>query len=312
MTARRRSATLAGTAALVLATVTLGVGPAHWAAATSAAGSHAAAAQGNPRFPFCHALLPFSPHNFPARPRSTNPWLPLRPGLWTTVSGTAEADNGDLHAHSTTMRVSDVVKHVAGVAARVVYEQDWDQGALQESELTLAAEDRSGNVWLLGEYPEEWSDGAPEGAPDTWVAPLKKARPGVIMPAHPRLGMPGYAQAFAPSVEFRDCARITAVARNTCTKLMCFNKVLVTREWSPLDPQGGFQVKYYVRGLGNVKVGELQGTGELMTLHRAAVMPANIRAHLNAAVLAQDRRGYRINPHVWGRTPRGHCAGRYC
>ncbi len=307
MTARRRSVALAGTAALVAGVVALAVLP----SVASAAKPHPPAGS-DTRFPFCHALLPFSPDNFPAHPRSSNPWLPLTPGLSTTVSGTAQADNGDLHAHRTTMRVSDVVKHVAGVAARVVYEQDWDQDALQESELTLAAEDRSGNVWLLGEYPEEWSGGAPEGAPDTWVAPLKKARPGVIMPAHPRLGVPGYGQAFAPSVGFRDCARITGVQRKTCTRLLCFDDVLVTREWSPLDPHGGFQVKYYVRGLGAVKVGELHGSGELMTLRRAAVIRANVRSHLNSMVLAQDRRGYRLSPHVWGRTGRGQCAGRFC
>ena len=40
-----------------------------------------------------------------------------------------------------------------------------------EGELALWAQDDDGNVWPLGEYPEEYDErGGFEAAPDTWLA----------------------------------------------------------------------------------------------------------------------------------------------
>src|SRR5215208_7515564 len=54
-----------------------------------------------------------------------------------------------------------------------------------------------GNVWHMGEYPEEYENGEFEKAPG-WLAGFKGAKAGIAMRAQPRLKTPSYAQGYAP------------------------------------------------------------------------------------------------------------------
>ena len=94
--------------------------------------------------------------------------------------------------------VTDLTKVVDGVRTLVIWERDFTAGQLSEPELAFFAQDNAGNVWLLGEYPEEYEDGKFDKAP-AWISGQKGARAGITMPAEPRLGVPDYAQGFAPS-----------------------------------------------------------------------------------------------------------------
>ncbi len=55
--------------------------------------------------------------------------------------------------------VTDLTKVVNGVRAVVVWDRDYASGELQETELAFFAQDNDGNVWHLGEYPEEYETG---------------------------------------------------------------------------------------------------------------------------------------------------------
>jgi len=50
------------------------------------------------------------------------------------------------------LTVTDLTKVLNGVRNRVLWDQDFQQGELTESELTFFAQDDGGNVWNLGEY----------------------------------------------------------------------------------------------------------------------------------------------------------------
>src|SRR3990170_3720292 len=67
-------------------------------------------------------------------------------------------------------------------------------GQLVETELAFFAQDDDGNVWNLGEYPEEYENGEFVGAPSTWIAGLAGAEAGVHMLAEPRQGTGYYLQ----------------------------------------------------------------------------------------------------------------------
>jgi hypothetical protein len=80
--------------------------------------------------------------------------------------------------------------------------------------------------------------------------------------------------------------------------------VLVIDEWAPLDPEGGHQLKYYAPRVGSIKVAAVGGANAegLALVSRSTLGPAAL-AKIRAAVIAQDRRGYRVAKSVYARTP---------
>jgi hypothetical protein len=284
---RRPRVCLATLIAVVVAQLGATAGPA------SAAGSG----------PDCGPAATFHARNFPTSPRVDNKWFPLVPGARFVLKGTVVED-GVTHRHEIVTTVTDLTKVLDGVRTVVVFDRDYDNGELEESELAFMAQDHDGRVWNLGEYPEEYVDGHLRGAPSTWIAGIAQARAGVGMLTDPRVGGSAYLQGVAPKVEFRDCAKVVQTGQRVCVPVGCYHDVLVTDEWAPLDPEGGHQRKYYAPGVGNVRVGAVGGTNpEVLELSRLTKLGAKALADVREEVLKQDRRGYRVSPRVYGCTP---------
>ena len=85
--------------------------------------------------------------------------------------------------------VTDLSKWIDGVRTLVIWERDYTAGTLGESEIAFFAQDKAGNVWLLGEYPEEYENRKVVDAP-TWISGQKGARAGIAMLANPRWARP--------------------------------------------------------------------------------------------------------------------------
>jgi hypothetical protein len=73
----------------------------------------------------------------------------------------------------------------------------------------------------------------------TWRAGVKGAKPGIYMPAHPRVGQTGRQEYYRVHAE--DHFKVLSVAQRT----------LVTQETTPLEP-GVVDHKTYRRGVGSV------------------------------------------------------------
>ena len=71
--------------------------------------------------------------------------------------------------------VSDMVKEVNGVQAVVIWDRDYTEGELVEEEIAFFAQDHDGNVWHLGQYPEEFENGKLHKSPG-WVAGEEERR----------------------------------------------------------------------------------------------------------------------------------------
>ncbi|HEY3089870.1 MAG TPA: hypothetical protein VGJ59_17605 [Jatrophihabitantaceae bacterium] len=264
----------------------------------------ALAASPKPPANSCGPVAQFSAHHFPQRPEIDNRWLPLVPWTNTELRGTVRSDDGKLHQHSIVATVTDLTKVIDGVRTLVVFERDLDNGQLQESELAFEAQDRSGRVWNVGEYPEEYEDGQLAGAPSTWIAGIAGARAGIGMLGHPRLHTTAYEQGRAPTVGFFDCGKVTKTRQQVCVPVGCFGNVIVIDEWAPLEPEGGHQLKYYAPHIGTIKVGAVGGdTPEVLTLVKIGKLGGAALAKIRAQVIAQDRRGYRVSKKVYGLTP---------
>jgi hypothetical protein len=298
-TIRRSAVSCPAVVALLLGTVVAVPTGAEAVSASAARTARTAAPQD------CRSVLRFNPASFPRLPRIDNRFFPLVPGRNIVMSGTVLADDGTLHAHKIVTTVSSVTKVLDGVRTLVVFDRDYQDGQLQESELAFEAQDERGTVWNVGEYPEEYEDGALAGAPSTWISGIDHARAGVSMRAHPAVHTPAYLQGVAPSVDFRDCGKVSQTGLRMRVAGHSYNDVLVIDEWAPLDPQGGHQLKYYAPRIGSIRVAAAGGASqEVLNLTSFTKLSKAALAKVNAQVLKQDRRGYRISPDVYGHTPR--------
>ncbi|WP_051325033.1 hypothetical protein [Candidatus Solirubrobacter pratensis] len=238
---------------------------------------------------------------FSAPMRIDNRWSPLVPGTQFTLVGRSNRGEGRVR-HRVIFTVTDVTKVIDGVRTLVIWDRDINAGRLLEEELAFQAQDDAGTVWNVGEYPEVRRRGRLVGAPDTWISGLDGAAAGVLMPARPRAGTPSYRQGWAPAIEFADRARVLGAGRRACVPAGCYDHVLVTDEWNPTE-HGAHERKYYARGVGNVRVGFAGGKErESLALRRVRRLGPAALARARARVLALDRRAYRVNARVYGRT----------
>jgi hypothetical protein len=233
-----------------------------------------------------------------------NKWLPLTPGTQLVYEGSAIVDEEGRQPRRVVTTVTDLSKVIDGVRTLVISEEDYTAGQLSEPELAFFAQDNGGNVWLVGEYPEEYENGKFDKAP-AWLSGQKGARAGITMLANPRLGTPAYAQGFAPPpIDFTDRARVYKTDQQTCVPVDCYKNVLVTEEFNPDEP-GAFQLKYYASGVGNVQVGwrgekeEEKETLELVDLNH---LSSEALAKIRKKALAMDQRAYQRS-EVYRETP---------
>jgi hypothetical protein len=231
-----------------------------------------------------------------------NQWTPLRPGMQFTFEGRANRGQGRVN-HRVVFTVTDLTKVIDGVRTVVLWDRDFNAGQIVETELAFFAQDDHGNVWLLGEYPEEWEDGAFSGAPDVWFSGVAKARAGIMMRADPQLGTSSYLQGFAPAIEFSDRAKVHQTGQRTCVPLGCYDNVLVTDEWNPLEPGDAHQRKFYAPGVGNVRVGAVNDPeAEELVLVKLSHLDPGALAQAREEALELERRAYRVRKDVYGGT----------
>lgn len=249
------------------------------------------------------AAQDFNPENFDRSTTIDNPWFPLDPGTQLVFEGSTREEDKRVQ-HRVAFTVTDLAKEIGGVRNVVVWERDWRAGELQEAELALFAQDNDGNVWHLGQYPEEYEAGKVVAAP-AWFHGLKRARAGIAMKAHPRLGAPAYSQGFAPPpINWVDRAEVHELGTRTCVPVRCYQDVLVAREFEPDKPES-FQLKYYARGVGNVKVGWLgrkDEDREVLVLVKVVRLDQQALAEARREALRLESRAYKTSEDVYGRT----------
>jgi hypothetical protein len=245
----------------------------------------------------------FDPRNFDRSTTIDNPWFPLEPGTQLVYEGSTVED-GKRVPHRVVWTVTDLTKVIHGVRNLVVWDRDWRAGELQETELALFAQDNGGNVWHLGQYPEEYEGGKFVAAP-AWFHGLKRAKAGIAMKAEPRLGAPAYSQGFAPPpVNWVDRAEVHKLGQRTCVPVSCYEDVFVAREFEP-DRPDSYQLKYYARGLGNVRVGWLgkkDQDREVLELVEVVRLDPQALARVREEALKLERRAYKISKDVYAHT----------
>jgi hypothetical protein len=233
-----------------------------------------------------------------------NPWFPLVPGTQFVYEGSALED-GDRIPRRVVITVTDLTKVIGGVRTRVSWDLDYANDELVEAELAFFAQDNGGNVWHLGQYPEEYEEGEFAKAP-AWFHGLAGAAAGIAMHVDPQLGEPSYAQGFAPPpVDWTDRGRVYKVDQRTCVPTDCYDGVLVVEEFERSKPKA-FQLKYYAPGIGNVRVGwrgRNEEEREILKLVELVLLDPDALAKARDQALALEQHAYETRPKLYGQMP---------
>jgi len=246
--------------------------------------------------PTCDPQAPYEPAGFKHPIKNQNGWFPLQPGKQLVYQGVANRGGG-LLPHEVIFTVTDLVKVIGGIPCIVVWDQDINEGVLSESELAFFAQHDNGDVYLAGEYPEEYWQGQFVDAENTWIHGVEWARAGVNTPAHPLVGGPGWEQANAPENDFWDCGKAMSIVKErTCVPAGCFMDILTIHEWAPWDGCDVIQIKTYAKGIGVIQVGALDDPeGETLVLTRMRQLNAEEMEDAREAAIALDTHGPFVN-----------------
>jgi hypothetical protein len=191
---------------------------------------------------FCAAAAGAAGRTPPMPPASsfsahvTNPWFPLEPGtrwVYTGVKDGKRSRDVVIVLHGT--------KTIDGIPCVPVSDRLFLQSRLEERTTDWYSQDSRGNVWYFGENTAELDrHGHVTSTEGTWRTGVDGAKAGIFMPANPRVGQTGRQEFLKGHAE--DHFKVVAIFGN---------KMLLTQEWTPLEP-GVLDHKFYVRGIGNV------------------------------------------------------------
>ena len=154
-------------------------------------------------------------------------------------------------------------KRVLGVRCTIVRDIVSEHGRAIERTLDYYAQDKRGNVWYMGEDSFDLVRGRFCKADDSWLGGVGPGKPGIIMPASPRVG-DRYRQEYYPPGRALDEARVLKLDSRRTVPFGSFTNVLVTAERSPAEPQ--VERKYYVRGIGEIAERVVKGQREAFQL----------------------------------------------
>jgi len=236
-------------------------------AAPAAAGrsQDRAAAAPSPGLPQGSEPVTLDPADFTTR--IDNPYWPMRPGSsWVYRESSDEGPPNRI-----VVTVTNRTKRVAaGVVARVIHDRATQAGKLVEDTQDWYAQDGAGNVWYLGEATKAYKHGKVSSTKGSWEAGVKGAQAGVIIPAHPRVGMT-YRQEYLRG-EAEDRGRVLSLDERVKVPAGSFQHVLMTRDWTPLEPDAT-EHKFYARGTGPVLSLDVTGGGreELLRFTRGGL-----------------------------------------
>jgi hypothetical protein len=243
----------------------------------------------------------FNGANFSRSTVIDNQWFPPKPGTRLIWDGTSVDEEGAVEARSVVFTVTDLTKVVDGVRTVVGLESDYIDGELEEGEIVFFAQDNSGAVWQLGQYPEEYSDGKVVATP-CWLH-AANGKGGIYMPANPKPGDPSFSQGWAPTVPYTDRAVVHKAGEKVTVRAGTYDDVLVFAESSEEEPDT-HQLKFYARGVGKIKVGWMgqTKTPEELELIQIQTLSAEDMAKAREAALKLEKGAYKNCKDVFGKT----------
>jgi hypothetical protein len=138
---------------------------------------------------------------------------------------------------------------VAGVPVAVVEVKEYEDGEFVERTLDYYARREDGSVWYFGERVDNYEDGKVESHEGQWLAGQDDARPGLFMPARPKVGQT-FEQERASGVA-EDRSTVVAVDLDVKTSAGTFRDCVKTKDVAPGSDV--IEFKHYCPGVGLVR-----------------------------------------------------------
>jgi len=184
-----------------------------------------------------------------------NQWFPLPRGTVYVYRGIR-----DRQPSRDVVTVTTQTATINGYPCAVVHDDLYLSGILRERTTDWYTQDSTGDVWYFGEDTAELDKhGRVVSTEGSWQAGVDGAKPGIFMPAHPKVGDTGQQEFYAGHAE--DHFRVLDLHASVSVLYASSDKALLTEEWTPLEP-GVLDHKYYVRGIGTVLEQTVQGGDE--------------------------------------------------
>ena len=241
----------------------------------------------------------FDPDNFGDPATGANSYLPVVPGTQWVREGFTDVGQRRV-PHQVTTTVTDVYREIAGVRTVAIFDFELDGGQVTQTSLDYVAEDKNGNLWVLGGYTEDYQGGRYISAVDPWLSGVNGAKPGVLVQANPKVQTRPYAVA-QPDSEEGDVAKVMQVGARRCVPFRCFNDVLIVREGKISAPDNEF--KYYARDVGqidNVPRGDSVHQDVERLINLTMLSPKGL-AETSAEALRLDHHAAKTSPAIFGK-----------
>jgi hypothetical protein len=174
-----------------------------------------------------------------------HPYWPMKPGSTWVYRETS----GDGSRQRVEVTVTGETKDILGIRATVVHDVVTEDGQVIEDTFDWYGQDRSGNLWYLGEDTKEFENGKVVSTEGSWEAGVDGAQAGIILPADPEVGMVYRQEYYAGQAE--DAAEILSVDELAEVPFGSFDHVLLTKDYTPLEPDL-LEHKFYALGVGPV------------------------------------------------------------
>lgn len=176
---------------------------------------------------------------------STNPYYPLKVGGVAILEGT---EDGVLIRVE--RRVLADTEVVMGVTTHVLEARELKDGAIYEIARNFYVEAADGTVCYFGEDVEFYENGVLVNRDGSWRAGVGDAKPGIIMPAAPRVG-DAYFQENAPGIAL-DMGRVSKTDSTMTLAGTSYNNVVTVLDVNPIDDEDPCEEepKLYAPGVG--------------------------------------------------------------
>lgn len=193
----------------------------------------------------------------------TNPLLPLAYLKQDILEGTEAG--AKVRVERTLMPDKHKTFKFAGqkVEALAMEDREFKNGALEEVTLDYFAQDDEGNVYYLGEDVDEYENGKVTGHEGAWLLGKDTQTPGVIIPAHPKVGDKFKSEDVNKEIHEDD--EVISVNETIAVPAGTFQNCVKVKETLA---DGTAEYKYYAPGTGVVR--EVPATGdEVLVSHKA-------------------------------------------
>ena len=241
-------------------------------------------------------LLQVDAKNFTRSTVVDNKYLPHKPGTQQVYEGWTLDDEDKKVPRKVIDIVTDLVKEINGIETVIIWERDFVDGKLEESELAFRAQDDQGNVWHFGEVKEIYDEKAKLKGAKVWMDGRLGAKSGIMMPGKPAVSTPSFSQGYAKGVyRWDDRGQVRKVGEKVTVPAGAFKDVVVIEEWDALErKRGALQLKYYAPGVGYIKVG-YEGDDpvkETLELTKNSTLTAKEMDEARAEALMVEERSY--------------------